>query len=169
MVLLFQSCNVMFKKSDSDVLLEKTEILLNSVVSLYEDSVFIHSTPKIITFVPDTGECANCKMTLNHWMMYKTDLEERGISCNVIFILNDSIKLNNETLALIENYKLHQSNGLAKLYRLNNNIPLNTFSTYLLDKDNHIRLVGNPVQNIDLWSLYRKTLREINSLNTLSN
>ena len=158
---LSYSCNA---KDKDETLLAKTEKLLNSNLKLYPDSAFLSKNPKIITFVPDTGECARCQMMVYHWQMYKTDLDERNINCDFIFILNDSIKLYDDTSDLLNNYKLLYTSGLFKLYSLNNNIPIETFNTYLLDKNNNIKLVGNPVQNIDLWSLYRKKLKEINSL-----
>lgn len=162
-VLLSYSCNIS-RRDNKEMLLADTEMLLNSNLKLYADSIFLSNNPKIITFVPDTGECARCQMMIYHWQMYKTDLDERNINCDFIFILNDSIKLHNNTSAFLNNYKLLYTSGLSKLYSLNNGIPLETFNTYLLDKDNNIRLVGNPVQNIDLWSLYRKKLKEISSL-----
>ena len=158
---LLNSCDFL---SNRNVLLEKTERILNSRITFYEDSLFKPKTMKLLIFVPDTGECAKCQMMVYHWKMYKEDLNERNIECDFIYLLNDSLRLDESTLSFIKGFEMNCSNGLLKLYELNKDVPLEVFDSYLVDQDNRIRLVGNPVQNIDLWSLYRTKMKELDSI-----
>ena len=157
-VLMMSSCKFF---TSEDVLLENTEKLLNSQITLYEDSVFTSDELKLLIFIPDTSDCASCRMMIYHWRMYKEDLSTRGIDCNFIYILNDSLYLDENTTALVNSCDMLYSNGLKKMYELNDDIPLETFDAYLVDCNNKIRLVGNPVQNIDLWGLYRNKMKEL--------
>lgn len=157
----FCSCDFL---SNRNVLLEKTERILSSKITFYEDSLFKSKIMKLLILVPDTGECAKCQMMVYHWKMYKEDLNERNIECDFIYLLNDSLNLDESTLSLIKSVGMNSSNGLLKLYELNKDVPLKVFDAYLVDKDNRIRLVGNPVQNIDLWSLYRTKMKELDSI-----
>lgn len=51
---------------------------------------------------------------------------------------------------------------LNKMEKLNHFPKNNTFRTFLLDKNNHVILVGNPIGNKTLWNLYKQIItREI--------
>jgi hypothetical protein len=111
---------------------------------------------KILLYVDSTG-CTKCKLQLHIWKRY---MEEINSKANFMFYFHP--KTNKEELSfLFDSEKFTQpvyidnNDSLNKLNRFPNN-PM--FQCFLLDKDNKVAAIGNPVHNLKIWELYRKII-----------
>ncbi|MDR0603315.1 MAG: DUF1573 domain-containing protein [Bacteroidales bacterium] len=110
---------------------------------------------KILLYVDSTG-CIGCKLQLNIWKVY---LEELNSEADFLFYFHP--KTENSILYLLK-YELFNypvfidiKNELNKL----NNLPSNPkYQCFLLDKDNKILAMGNPVYNFKIWKLYNQII-----------
>lgn len=117
---------------------------------------------KILILVTDTADCATYAMQIYDWYVYKLDLNKQHLDCDVIYVLNDSVELSSQVVSLMDRYQLCCETGLSSFWAENESLKEVSFTTYLLDADNKIRLLGSPIDNIHLWKLYKKVLREMN-------
>ncbi|MCM1616509.1 hypothetical protein [Phocaeicola massiliensis] len=153
--LLYISCNS--KKSDIS---EQIKSLRNETINLDGSVIDTLQTSKILILVPDTGDCTPCTMQVYDWYIYKLDLKRHNINCDIIYILNDSIKLNPNVNSIMHRYSLHQTKNLSLFYSKNKKLKNIPFTTFLIDKDNKIKLIGSPIDNERLWALYKQLLTE---------
>lgn len=151
--LLYISCNN--KKSDIS---EQIKSLRNKTINLDGSIIDTLQTSKILILVPDTGDCTPCTMQVYDWYIYKLDLEKHSINCDIIYILNDSIKLDKNINDIIHRYDLLQTTNLSLFYSKNSNLKNIPFTTFLIDKENKIKLIGSPIDNEKLWNLYKRIL-----------
>lgn len=153
--LLYISCNN--KKSDIS---EQIKSLRNETINLDGSVIDTLQTSKILILVPDTGDCTPCTMQVYDWYIYKLDLKRHNINCDIIYILNDSIKLNPNVNSIMHRYSLRQTKNLSLFYSKNKKLKNIPFTTFLIDKDNKIKLIGSPIDNERLWALYKQLLTE---------
>ena len=77
-------------------------------IDICSDSLFSQKKiPRILILVVDTGECTTCSMQVYDWYIHKLDLEEHNLSCDILYVLNDSLNLSKEIESLLGYYKLH--------------------------------------------------------------
>lgn len=150
--LLFYSCNS--KKQDK---IAEVSNLIGREVEINDLNIDLSSN-KILILVGDTADCTTCAMQIYDWYIYKLDLDKHDLDCDVIYILNDSIRLDSNVKMLMKRYNLHYKRGLSSFMRRNQILNNNSFTTYLIDKNNRIQLVGSPIENEHLWKLYKKVL-----------
>ncbi len=93
-------------------------------------------------------------MQVYDWYIYKLDLEKRNINCDIIYVLNDSIKLDKNINDIIHRYGLLQVKNLSLFYSKNRYLKDIPFTTFLIGKDNKIKLIGSPI----IWNLYKQLL-----------
>lgn len=130
-----------------------TKIELSSD-SLFQDKIF----PKILVVVEDTGECTTCTMQVYDWYLYKIDLDEHNLSCDVIYILNDSVSLSSEIKSLLGYYHLNYIKDANAFLNRNEWVRRNSIRTFLIDKEGYIQMVGSPIGNMKLWTLYKNKI-----------
>ena len=155
------------KKKQLTELVEKwqgKEILLpqNAEMKLYgRDTVcpdFFEKDYKILNYV-DTNGCTECRLKLYDWQLLKEETDSLQLNVSFIFV------------AWVKDYpmleKLQKANGFDSpiLYdRTGQADSLNHFpsqpgyQTFLLDKDNRVVLIGNPIGSQALWNLYKKIM-----------
>ena len=133
-----------------------TKIELSSD-SLFQEKIF----PKILVVVEDTGECTTCTMQVYDWYLYKLDLDEHNLSCDIIYILNDSVSLSSEIKSLLGYYHLNYIKDTNTFLNQNEWIRKNSIRTFLIDKEGHIQLVGSPIGNMKLWTLYKNKIEKL--------
>ena len=118
---------------------------------------------KMVVYVNREG-CGSCKIT-GLLPVYQFILENRHVEkFGMVVILSPShIKLSDDYL---EQFRLRQTFFFdldGSFERLNPHLPENErFHTFLLDENNKVVLVGNPVRNTKLKNLY---LAELNKYN----
>lgn len=115
---------------------------------------------KIVNYI-DTNDCTECRMKLFDWQLLKEEADSLRLDASFIFIawVKDYKYL--ENLQKINHFDtpiLYDRTGQAD--SLNHFAKAPGFQTFLLDKNNRIVLIGNPVSNETLWSLYKKTMRK---------
>lgn len=140
------------------------EIILPEKLSYntHVDSIWnnlLHHEYKILTII-DTNTCTECHLRLYEWKKLIQEID--SITNNTTFLLVvhskdytllDIIKEKNKfTYPIFYDYenKVAQINKFPKDPR---------FQTFLLDKNNHVILVGNPVGNRALWNLYKQIIK----------
>lgn len=148
-LLSLYSCN----SKDSDIS-EQIKDLRNKTINLDECITDTLQTAKILILIPDTGNCTPCTMQVYDWYIYKLDLEKRNINCDIIYVLNDSIKLDKNINDIIHRYGLLQVKNLSLFYSKNRYLKDIPFTTFLIGKDNKIKLIGSPI----IWNLYKQLL-----------
>ena len=117
------------------------------------------STYKVLVYTDSTG-CVDCKLQLQKWqefMKYTHSISNGEISFLFFFYPKDYKELFQffkrdlfDTPVCID--------FEGELNKLNNFPPLPQFHTLLLDKDNKVVVIGNPVHSTDISSLYIKEL-----------
>jgi hypothetical protein len=112
---------------------------------------------KIFTYIDSVG-CTGCRLGLSKW----TDLMD---SCNVrqwdvgfLFVVhsNNYDKLEGVIKSFEFDYPViyDYHNDFEKL----NCFPPEPYSTFLLDKNNKVQLVGSPIDNPKMWELYKSLI-----------
>ena len=120
--------------------------------------------PELIKFVIYFSEtdCTSCAIkNLNIWQDIVNDLKNRGVDFIFIFAntYNTEEVLIESKLNLDHHIYLDQYNMFNKQnYTLLNSSKYNVF---LLDRNNKIILLGNPIYNPDLKSLYMNTINNM--------
>lgn len=121
----------------------------------------INSKYSIITYVDSVG-CTSCKLALNRWLKFMAELDTiTKSSVPVHFFLNPSDK--DEVIELFERNKFDYPVCLDESDSINilNKFPKDIFfQTFLLDKDNRVIAIGNPVLNLKIKDLYFNIISE---------
>lgn len=116
---------------------------------------------KIVTYIDSTG-CTGCKMKLKEWDSFIDKLKLKSdISLNFIMIISH----NNESFVkeIINNnqflhpYSIEKNNSFFTINKLSKSRKLNTF---LLDRENKIIALGNPIVNPKIATIYEKFILE---------
>ena len=112
---------------------------------------------KILTYVDSVG-CLSCKLQLDRW---KELMEDGGFS-GVDFLFFFSPEKMRDIVGTLRAEGFTHPVCIDRDNRLNrlNHFPADpTFQTLLLDKDNRVLAVGNPVHNPKVKELYLKIIR----------
>lgn len=139
------------------------EIKFPISINTQQDSIWkimINKKLKLLTII-DTNNCTECRLRLYDWG--KNIKDANSINSNIAFLfvvhakdytIVDLMKKKNKfTYPIFYDYK----NQIGQL----NKFPKNPrFQTFLLDENNKVILVGNPVGNHHMWDLYKQYLRK---------
>jgi hypothetical protein len=110
---------------------------------------------KILVYTDSAG-CTSCKLHLRIWKMYMEELYSK-----VNFLFYFQTKSEEELMQLLEyeqfKYPVYIDNN-DDLNRLNHFLDNPAFQCFLLDSDNKILAIGNPVNNSNIWELYKKII-----------
>ena len=119
------------------------------------------STYKVLVYVDSTG-CLDCKLQLQKWkelIEYTNSISNGEIPFLFFFHPKDYKELCQLFKRdLFDHPVCIDFNG--ELNKLNNFPHLSQFHTLLLDKDNKVLTIGNPVLSLDIRSLYIKQISE---------
>ena len=164
MFLILCSCTESRKKQYTDLLQEwmdrEIQIPDNPVFTvLARDTVDfpMQEDYKILTYVDSVG-CLSCKLQLDRW---KELMEDGGFS-GVDFLFFFSPEKMRDIVGTLRAEGFTHPVCIDRDNRLNrlNHFPAGpTFQTLLLDKDNRVLAVGNPVHNPKVKELYLKIIR----------
>lgn len=110
---------------------------------------------KILLYTDSTG-CTECKLQLHIWKTYIDDFHSK-----VDFLFYFQPKNEKMLLSMLKykqiDYPIYIDN-IGELNKLNN-FPTNPmFQCFLLDKNNIVVAIGNPVNNQSVWELYKKII-----------
>jgi hypothetical protein len=113
---------------------------------------------KIITYADSSG-CTDCRLNFYGWKLKMDEAKTWNKPVDFIFILQP--KDESELASLLK----FNEWGIAVFYDKNTDFirqnalssdPL--YQTFLINSENKIILVGNPVSNTTLWNLYKETI-----------
>ena len=156
---LFSSC----KESEKDKIArlveewEGKEILFpaRSVFTIQgKDTVdfsFVDADYKVVTYIDSVG-CTSCKLQLPRWKQFMQEVDStlnRPVPFAFYFHPKDMKELRYIPVCFDEMDDFNQLNHFPGEM---------TFQTFLLDKDNKVVAIGNPVHNPKLKELYLKIL-----------
>ena len=135
-------------------------MLLDSIIQCPETD---NNNYKILLYVDSLG-CTSCRTKLSEWkrLIQETD---------TLFVQKPDFLLffQPKTNGLEELKMLLRSNGFNYpvfiekenvIMKLNNFPKEPKYQCFLLDKENKVVMVGNPVYNPAIWELYKKIIRE---------
>lgn len=122
------------------------------------ESIFYTEKSKIIILVREDEECTKCMLQVYKWYIYAIDLDVHHYDADIIYVTHPGI-IDKETLVLLNDYNLKISEDLVTLLRMNPILEDCIFSIFLLDKDNKIKALGNPIGNMRLWNVYKEAIK----------
>jgi len=116
---------------------------------------------KIVVYT-DSSNCNACETKFPVWKIKYRELVRDNANVGLIFIINteevSEFEFNANT-ANTPGLKLYDTQGI---FKKNNNIfNHKDLHTFLLDRDNKILLVGNPLNNQKIFYLYKKTIESL--------
>ena len=110
---------------------------------------------KVLVFVDSIG-CTSCKLQLSRWkefIRYTDSISQKNIPFLVFFQFDDQWEIH--SLLIRENFDkpicLDRSDSLNQLNHFPKDI---RFQVFLLDKNNKVVVIGNPVHNPNVKELY---------------
>ena len=114
---------------------------------------------KVLIYVDSTG-CTSCKLQLPKWkeLIAHVDSATNG---NIPFIFVFQSKDDRELRYILKCDNFDRPVCIDRNNRFNssNRFPQDiTFQTFLLDKDNKVKVIGNPVHNLAVRDLYLKQI-----------
>jgi hypothetical protein len=115
---------------------------------------------KVLIYIDSTG-CTKCKLNIHLWNIY---IEEYGAKTDFLFYFYPKNK--DILLSMLKSEQLNGRKLNSRIYidiageinKLNQFHNENMFQCFLLDKNNKVLLVGNPVHNHKIWELYHNTI-----------
>ncbi len=157
------------KKEDIAALLKTwsgKEILFptNPVFTVQDKDTIDFSTLgkyKILTYVDSIG-CISCKLQLGKWKTFMEEVDSLGMD-SVRFLFFFSPEKRRDLLITLKSERFIYPICIDKENRLNelNHFPASdmNFHTFLLDKDNKVLAIGNPIHNPKVKELYLKIIQ----------
>ena len=113
---------------------------------------------KIVVY-SDSSNCNACNIQFPAWEIRYQELSHKKDNVGLIFIINTGNIIDMELSAKAVNapgLRLYDTQGVFKKdNKISDNVNLHAF---LLDKDNHVILVGNPMTNHQILALYKKAI-----------
>jgi len=111
---------------------------------------------KIIVY-SDSSHCNACDIKFPAWKIQHRELTVKNKNIGLIFIINtenmDEME-QNANVAGVPGLRLYDAQGVFKKNnRLHSNRDLHTF---LIDRNNKVILVGNPLTNYKVFALFKK-------------
>jgi len=114
---------------------------------------------KIFTYIDSIG-CTSCQLGVLEWSALINTCRQQQIDVGFIFVVHSSdfkrfdseIQFHEFDYPIIFDYK----NQFHKI----NQFPHTPFRTFLLDKNNKVKLIGSPINNPQMWELYKKTITQ---------
>ncbi|MEQ3161584.1 DUF1573 domain-containing protein [Parabacteroides goldsteinii] len=116
------------------------------------------STYKVLTYVDTTG-CSSCKLRLDEWigLIKQTDTVVPG-KLSFVFVFQPELR--DELPALLETtgFELPVAIDVENRFQHLNNMPQGDIllQTFLLDPQNKVVMIGNPVYSARIWPLFIK-------------
>ena len=114
---------------------------------------------KVLIYVDSTG-CTSCKLQLPKWKELIAHVDS-ATNSNIPFIFVFQSKDDKELRYILkrDNFDrpvcIDRDSRLDKLNKFPQDI---TFQTFLLDRDNKVKVIGNPVHNLAVRDLYLKQM-----------
>lgn len=114
---------------------------------------------KILNYV-DTNSCTNCRLKLHAWELLYKEINTLQLDVEIIFMV---FAKEYKTLKNIQknnhyNYPIVYDRD-GNMEKLNHFPTLPNCQTFLLDSQNRVILIGNPIGNPSIWELYKEKIK----------
>ena len=112
---------------------------------------------KVVVYVDSIG-CVSCKLQLRKWKEFIAQVDS-ATDGNVPFLFFFQSKDNDELRYILrrDNFTLPVCIDTDNhFYKLNHFPGEMTFQSFLVDRDNHVKVIGNPIHNLSVRDLYLK-------------
>lgn len=165
-VLIFLFTFISCQKSHHQRVLRITESWLGKEILFPTHSVFMvnardtvnfsfeKAEHKILSYV-DTLGCISCKLQLNQWEKWMQELEDKNLQIPVLFYIHAKSKRDFRGAILKDAFPYpvcyDEHDSLNKMNHFPDNM---AFQTFLLDKENKVVALGNPIHNPRVKELY---------------
>lgn len=115
---------------------------------------------KILNYIDSNG-CTECQLQLANWQILKEEVLKEKLNVVFAFVIHakDYEQLNHlQKTNRFDSPLLYDYEGL--LNSLNHFPEEHFFRTFLLDENNKVILIGNPISKGRLWQLYKQRIRK---------
>lgn len=114
---------------------------------------------KVLVYVDSIG-CTSCKLQLSKWKSFISQIDTLTESyIPFIFVFQPQNSEDLKTVFKREHFGypvcIDSEGEFSKLNRFPNDI---TFQTFLLDENNRVKVIGNPIHNLSVQELYLKEI-----------
>lgn len=103
--------------------------------------------------------CVSCRLHIDDWQRFICDMDSVGADIGYIFIMSPIYQRELYTVLKSYDFSLPVCIDNDKEFRDMNNISLNASHVFLLDKQNRVIIVGDPIVNIHIRNLYKSYLK----------
>lgn len=119
----------------------------------------IQNTYKIVSYVDSIG-CTSCKLNLSGWKHFMADIDSMSSqAAQFIFFLCPKKGMELYQALRVDQFKYPICIDLTDSFNKLNHFPSDMeYQTFLLDKDNKVLAIGNPVHNPKVKELYLKII-----------
>ena len=165
--ILLPSCHDMRKDDRNAVLnlsgrkIELPDSLAFMIQDIPVEYDFSDADYKVLTYIDSKG-CVTCRMKLMSWSDLVNEFKSiDGVDVNFLMILNTEVR-DDIISGLKQNFFRHPVSFDSKgIFHYKNSLPSeHEYHTLLLDRDNRVIAVGNPVENPKIMDIYRQVLIE---------
>lgn len=120
------------------------------------DYDFFNADFKIVTYIDSDG-CTSCKMKLKSWDKFINELKSSpDVAINFLMVINTDEKVVVETLLKQNNFNHPVAIDSRGDYYAMNVLPEKSdYQTFLLDGNNKVLAIGNPVDNPKIKEFYK--------------
>lgn len=141
---------IIFPQNVSYMFMDKDTICVSSNIPSY----------KILVYTDSTG-CVDCKAQLYKWNGLIEEFEnEMGDLVSFLFFFQPKSGEDIQTLFRENNFRYPSYIDVDnELNRLNNFPTDSRLQTFLLNEDNKVVLIGNPINNPQIRNLYKQTIK----------
>lgn len=133
--------------------------IVKDTIPVSVDSILKQNQYKIISYV-DTSYCYSCRLQLKKWKEYISEVSDKKKSVVMLLVFNSSLKHEAENLLGMVDWNMpiffDKKGYFKKTYNIPDEFALQTF---LLDNNNKVIAVGNPVYNPNIKELYNKKMK----------
>lgn len=114
---------------------------------------------KILVYVDSAG-CTSCRLQLHKWIEFKRELDSlTNKPVRFLFFLSPKSIIEARYITRRDDFTYPMCIDIEdKLGHMNNFPDEEMFHTYLLDADNKVQIIGNPIHNNAIRSLYIETI-----------
>lgn len=128
---------------------------------LTDDTIHLKETDFTIVRYVDSLSCTSCKMRIRDWNLFFRTIDTiPNISYEIFTILSPKDDPSIKFFLKRNGYTHPVIFDCNNAIRLKNDFPINSpTTTFLLDKDMKVILIGDPTQNESMEKLYLNTIK----------
>ncbi|SEK19796.1 hypothetical protein [Parapedobacter koreensis] len=118
-----------------------------------------HTPYKVLVYTDSVG-CTSCRLNLHVWKAYMEEIDTLA-SGKVDFLFYFQPKNRKELDHLLKRDKFEHTvfiDEKGEISQINNFPEEMEYQSFLLDRENNVLSVGNPVMNTKMWEVYKQVI-----------